>query len=261
MTPQQPAARGKVLTPGSMEVISVSIVSLDVTERSVDLPPAFRFLFDRSQLAVVPCGFIGGNGLLHELEEPWEGPVGDVFALDDDCAVAHFARVPASLRAEVESELRKWAREDDWELEIAPGAVPLSRIVDWTPVIGSRPAACSRCNAPWPGEEEAIGFAKRCFFLTRCGVCGEGRITPYGLVRCERCHEARGWLIEGFAGEIEDPTASCLCEGVLCTSCGINMVHRPISNYFDEEDRTVWHVPHFSQAVCWECQEAESQAT
>jgi hypothetical protein len=223
--------------------------SLYVPERRVDQLPAFRFRVDGSRLIVVPVGFIGGHGLLYALEEPWSGAIGDIFVSDDDRAVVQFARSTASSRGAAERRLEEWSKADHWEIVVESGTLPLADIADSTPRIGTAPPKCSRCGAGSPKERETKAFLERGFFHTRCLSCN-ARIEVYGLQRCERCGDVRGWMIESFAGDIEHPTASCLCQGVLCRSCGINMARRPTSNYYREEDRTAWHIPHFVPPIC-----------
>jgi hypothetical protein len=79
-------------------------------------------------------------------------------------------------------------------------------------------------------------------------VSPETGLVPHGLVRCEACGELRG---SGYAPDPPDHktvsrvTVSCLCDGLICGNCGEGRIHRPISNYYDEETGKVWHVPYF----------------
>lgn len=74
---------------------------------------------------------------------------------------------------------------------------------------------------------------------------------PKGLRKCGECGEYKGQMIEK---DEELITISCLCEGILCTKCRKNKVHRPISNYYDKESNSIWHVPYFvAQFGCAEC--------
>jgi len=53
---------------------------------------------------------------------------------------------------------------------------------------------------------------------------------------------------------VSEATASCLCDGLVCGACGKGRIHRPISNYYDEESGHLIHVPYFrASAPCPEC--------
>jgi hypothetical protein len=69
-----------------------------------------------------------------------------------------------------------------------------------------------------------------------------------GLTKCVTCGEYKG-LAEDEDGEIE---VMCICKGIYCTKCGINIIHRPISNFFSTDDAKIWHVPYFHH-MCSEC--------
>lgn len=88
---------------------------------------------------------------------------------------------------------------------------------------------------------------------------------PKGLHKCQRCGEYKGqgrekdlfppdrlgYETKGGLGYFE---VSCLCDGILCPKCKKNKIHRPISNYYDEESNSIWHVPHFvGQFGCAKC--------
>ncbi|MHB9139690.1 MAG: hypothetical protein ACYC4Q_09835 [Victivallaceae bacterium] len=75
---------------------------------------------------------------------------------------------------------------------------------------------------------------------------------PQGLVKCNKCGEYKG-EVAGDKGEGRI-IVSCLCDGIFCPVCGINIIHRPISNYYNVEAGIV-HVPVFGgQSGCEECQ-------
>lgn len=91
---------------------------------------------------------------------------------------------------------------------------------------------------------------------------------PEGLVKCEVCGEYGGQVMEkdldwegSFDKEDADKseehlTISCLCDGILCRICKTNKIHRPISNYYDEESNSIWHIPYFGATVgCAECRD------
>jgi hypothetical protein len=101
--------------------------------------------------------------------------IGDVFALDDDNAVAIFASVPAAFRNTAEAELRLWAEEDDWNLAIMPGVHPLAKPEkDYS--VPERIFRCSKC-----GYESRLNWMtgphlfNRGFIKTRCDRCGGRR--------------------------------------------------------------------------------------
>ena len=80
------------------------------------------------------------------------------------------------------------------------------------------------------------------------------------LFRCEECGEWTGianrrLLSSDQRTEHDSFTAVlCRCDGPLCRRCGRNRIHRPISNFFDGEDDSIWHVPYFAGlAPCGEC--------
>ena len=69
-----------------------------------------------------------------------------------------------------------------------------------------------------------------------------------GLTRCKKCGEYYGNVID----DGEELDVECICNGIVCRSCDVTKIHRPISNYFDETDSKIWHVPYFGY-VCREC--------
>jgi hypothetical protein len=223
-------------------------------------PPAFRFMFGARGGAVVPYGCLTRYGLVRRLQEPWFGAAGDVLALDSERLVASFARVEASNRAQAEDHLRSWAEADDWSLHIELELAPLRDTKPWTATIGRREPSCPSCGAVWPLARERAAFPRRRFVTTRCHECNQGRIAPYGLVRCATCQEARGWVIEVDFGEVELLGAACICDGIACLYCDKGLVRRPISNHFDEQSGTVWHTPYVSGlAHCGECREFDNR--
>lgn len=80
---------------------------------------------------------------------------------------------------------------------------------------------------------------------------------PIGLRRCLQCGRLRGttyWPEPDEPGWLTETPVSCLCEGIVCRHCKRNAIFRPISNYFDERDATIWHVSHFAAGrPCDEC--------
>jgi hypothetical protein len=76
---------------------------------------------------------------------------------------------------------------------------------------------------------------------------------PEGLYKCEKCGEYKGrvkkkdlnWDDSSFKVETEKGeeylTVSCLCDGILCSKCKKNKIHRPISNSYCEESNTIEH--------------------
>jgi len=148
-----------------------------VSVRVTSEPPAFRFVQDSSKrrLRVHPWGR-GAEQVVKDLREPWAGAVGDLVAIDPDRCVAHFARVPDSLRATTEALLRRWAADDGWELEIREALAPLA-----APKGPSSPhprqSVCTGCASRLhSGFASAVSFHQRGFCLTRCDVCGGRRV-------------------------------------------------------------------------------------
>jgi hypothetical protein len=140
--------------------------------RKLKVPPSFRFVYQSTgRLWVYPWG-CGAEGLEEEVDLP--GAVGDVFALDDDRAVAVFAYAGAT-RPRAAQALLAWAEEDDWRLGISPDEAPLARSTnrDWGE------AWCSRCAEPMISKDdwkERMKMAGRGFTSTRhCWVC-RGRL-------------------------------------------------------------------------------------
>jgi hypothetical protein len=208
----------------------------------------------------VPYGCLTCQGLVRRLQEPWFGAAGDVLALDSEHAVASFARVESSNRAQAEEHLRTWAEADGWSLHIQPKLAPLRDTKPWQATIGGREPSCCACGAVWRSEGNRVAFPRRRFVTTRCHECNQGRIAPYGLVRCAACREARGWVIEGDCGEVQLLSAACICDGIACRSCGKGVVRRPISNRFDEPSGMVWHTPYVGRlAHCGDCRELDNR--
>jgi hypothetical protein len=80
-------------------------------------------------------------------------------------------------------------------------------------------------------------------------ACTRLRAAEMRLVRCQACGEYRGSTIPEGEGPI---AVSCLCDGIICTRCKTQRIHRPISNYFSEVDGQIWHVPYF-KTLCSDC--------
>jgi hypothetical protein len=83
----------------------------------------------------------------------------------------------------------------------------------------------------------------------------EVRVEQDRLRRCPQCGEFKGEALvdDVWQGRVYVPV-SCLCGGIVCGNCRERVIHRPISNYFDEQAGTVWHVPWFAYMVaCRRC--------
>jgi hypothetical protein len=82
--------------------------------------------------------------------------------------------------------------------------------------------------------------------LTCCPVCGEYRSSTLA-------HNLT-WNEPLDASELDEVIElRCICDGILCRRCGMKM-HRPISNYYDEQDNAIWHVPYFrGRLPCKKC--------
>lgn len=76
------------------------------------------------------------------------------------------------------------------------------------------------------------------------------RTSKRGLKKCKVCGEYKGFItIKGTK-----QSATCLCDGILCTTCQVTKIHRPISNIYDETTDEFWHTPWFLH-VCKSCRE------
>ncbi len=84
---------------------------------------------------------------------------------------------------------------------------------------------------------------------------------PKGLIKCKVCGEYNGEALWGelsakhhLANDYEYFSVSCLCKGILCHRCKKNMINRPISNTYEEETNSIWHIPSFTgMRPCKEC--------
>lgn len=65
-----------------------------------------------------------------------------------------------------------------------------------------------------------------------------------GLRQCKKCGEYKG--IYGRQ------KVECICNGIVCAICKTNVLHRPVSNYYDLASQKVWHAPYF-KSICTEC--------
>jgi len=76
---------------------------------------------------------------------------------------------------------------------------------------------------------------------------------PKGLERCSDCNEYRGYCVD------PNPNMNnlvvfviCRCQHAFCTRCGEKLEFQPISNYYNERDGNIWHVPYFG-GKCYKC--------
>ena len=58
---------------------------------------------------------------------------------------------------------------------------------------------------------------------------------PRYLGRCPDCGELRN----------RSRNILCRCDALSCAVCGVGWIRKPISNYYDEGDGKIWHVPYF----------------
>ena len=72
--------------------------------------------------------------------------------------------------------------------------------------------------------------------------------TKLGLKRCKKCGEYCGAAIDNGSAVLVE----CLCAGIDCTNCRTTKIHRPISNYFNESNNKITHVPYFYH-ICSGC--------
>jgi hypothetical protein len=134
--------------------------------------PRFRFHFEPSGGTITPWEpddpVLGDPAITH----PQLAAVGDVFALDDDRALAVFAHVPQAARARAEAELRDWARADGWQLRIARGLQPLARPT--TPYVTSGATlSCGGCQWTFTWNwMSGPSRMRRGWLKTRCPACG-----------------------------------------------------------------------------------------
>jgi hypothetical protein len=85
----------------------------------------------------------------------------------------------------------------------------------------------------WIVESVEVVATRYVFTMERCALCGKLRSTEDG------------------SGVL------CLCRGLACENCGRRAIWRPISDYYDEEEETFWHVPHFAaRRWCASCEKA-----
>ena len=64
------------------------------------------------------------------------------------------------------------------------------------------------------------------------------------LRRCAQCGEFRA----------DEHRILCVCNGRCCERCGERKMHRPVSDYYDEWDGHLWHVPWFcTPRLCRDC--------
>lgn len=151
------------------------MTAVDVPTRDAPYPPAFRFVFHPTtwKLVVYPRGF-GDDAAVLGLQEPWEGAVGDIFAIDAIDALVTFARVPLDRREIVETALEHWGSMDGWRLGFVIEDVPLA-----DPAPPQKPpwtATCQSCLAKIasPKSPENI-FGRWNWVSTRCSIC-RGRL-------------------------------------------------------------------------------------
>lgn len=102
-----------------------------------------------------------------------------------------------------------------------------------------------------------------------CQTVKSGRKIPPGFVRCEQCGEYNGttkkeyldWPgpVRPWLDKVESFSVLCLCHGIPCSGCKQNLIHRPISNSYDELTNEIGHWPYFSaQMPCNACQKQQA---
>lgn len=74
---------------------------------------------------------------------------------------------------------------------------------------------------------------------------------PTGLEKCSDCGEYRGYCVDP-SPLLDDLVvfAICPCQHAFCSRCGTKLELQPISNYYDQEDGNIWHVPWFGGTCC-----------
>ena len=150
---------------------------VEVPRRFALGPPAFRFVQDSGcdAVRIHPWGR-GAELLVDELREPWKGALGDIVVLDADRCEARFARVPDSLRPSAECLLRRWATEDEWELDFREGVEPLIAPRRAYPAHPGE-SVCTGCGSRLGcGFASALLFHQQGFHRTRCRICWGRRV-------------------------------------------------------------------------------------
>jgi LSD1 subclass zinc finger protein len=130
--------------------------------------PALRFVFGERGGHVYPWGWWPWRELV-TFSNSWRGAIGDIFARNDDYAVATFARVTPELRRAAEAHLQTWALEDGWTLETAPGLLPLAQPKHMP---DGRTIVCRGCRRQLRfSRGVATHFRRRGFQPSRCQHC------------------------------------------------------------------------------------------
>ena len=93
---------------------------------------------------------------------------------------------------------------------------------------------------------------------------------PPGFERCIVCGEFNGTTEArhlDWEGSLAPPppdrpvSVTCLCHGIPCSRCNTHLIHRPISNSYDEGTNTIGHWFYLSGlAPCWACRLAEERS-
>lgn len=76
---------------------------------------------------------------------------------------------------------------------------------------------------------------------------------PRGLEKCPDCGKYRGHCVDpnpNMDGLVV--SVICSCQHAFCSRCGRKLELQPISNYYDEQDGNIWHVPWFG-GKCYKC--------
>ena len=103
--------------------------------------------------------------------------------------------------------------------------------------------------------------------LEKCAVCGEyngqvrGSQLNWGgtdLDLDDELDRIEHQMATDMAGEVL--TVKCLCQGIPCRRCKVNLIHRPGSNTYNESDNSVEHWPVISGLCpCRECRRKEAE--
>jgi hypothetical protein len=128
--------------------------------------PAFRFLYQRGMLRVVPTGFASDPA--STLYEPFGGAIGDIVALDYDHAIASLALCRCD-PVEVAEALQHWAELDGWTLALSEETQPLGALRS-----DPRPLSrvCTTCgDALGSGWVTHTAYSHRGWVSTRCTIC------------------------------------------------------------------------------------------
>ncbi len=137
--------------------------------------PAFRFVYPGTvtgarRLRIAPWGYT--DDPTGSLRRPWHGAAGEVVQFGPDHGLARFAHLDPGWLDVANSALLAWALEDGRRLEVAPGLHDLGE-PGQPPETHFGTGICADCgDQRRTGVYSHLGFYKRGWISTRCGICG-----------------------------------------------------------------------------------------